>query len=84
MTKEITVADLRENLDQLLIEAQQGTTLRVMDGGSPILDIMPAFETFEDLHVRPARGSLRDFVPPPPLKLDIDIEALLREDRDSR
>jgi antitoxin (DNA-binding transcriptional repressor) of toxin-antitoxin stability system len=84
VTKEITVADLKENLDQLLIEAKQGTTLRIMDGGSAILDIMPAFETFEDFSVRPARGSLRDFVPPPPLKLDIDIEALLREDRDSR
>ena len=84
MTKEITVADLKEHLEELLNEAQQGTTLRIVDGGTAILDIVPAFEGFEDLTIEPARGSLRDFVPPPPLGVDIDVVALLREDRDSR
>jgi antitoxin (DNA-binding transcriptional repressor) of toxin-antitoxin stability system len=84
MTKEITVADLKEHLDDLLKEALQGTTLRIVDGGVALLDIVPAFEGFEDLTIRPARGSLRDFVPPPPLDIDVDVVALLREDRDAR
>ncbi len=84
MTKEITVADLKEHLEELLNEALQGTTLRIVDAGQALLDIVPAFEGFEDLTVRPARGSMRDWVPPPPLDIDIDVVALLREDRDAR
>jgi hypothetical protein len=41
-------------------------------------------KTPEDMIYRHARGSFADFVPPPPIESDVDIVAVLREDRDIR
>lgn len=41
-------------------------------------------KTPDDMVYRRARGSLADFVPPPPIESDVDVVALLREDRDAR
>jgi antitoxin (DNA-binding transcriptional repressor) of toxin-antitoxin stability system len=89
MTKEITVADLREHLDERLQEVRNGTTLRVVTDDQSAVEIRPAIPHWEwveinGLSVRPAKGSMRDVKFPPPLEPPIDVVALLREDRDKR
>ena len=82
MTKEITVQELKEHFDEQIAEVKSGTTLRVMDGQKVVAEIKP--KTTDDLIYRRATKSWKDFVPPPPIEADIDVVALLREDRDSR
>jgi antitoxin (DNA-binding transcriptional repressor) of toxin-antitoxin stability system len=88
MTKEITVQELQEHFADLFDEVRQGTTLRLIDGGKFVAEISPtetrASNIPEDMIYRRARGSLADFVPPPPIESDIDVVAVLREDRDAR
>lgn len=86
MTKEITVADLKEHLEERLDEVRNGVTLRVVEGDSAIVEISPAEEWIEQdgLRFRPGKGTLHDFVPPPPLEPEIDIVQYLLEERGDR
>jgi antitoxin (DNA-binding transcriptional repressor) of toxin-antitoxin stability system len=93
MTKDITVQELQEHFTDLFDEVRHGVTLRLIDGGNFVAEISPTAkkpretkpgETPEDMIYRRAVGSLADFVPPPPIESDVDIVAVLREDRDSR
>jgi hypothetical protein len=58
--------------------------LRVVDGEETIAEINPPDNPFGDLTVRPAVGSLRDVKLSPGRPIDVDVVALLREDRDKR
>ena len=62
MTKEITVADLREHLDERLEEVRSGTTLRVVTDDQGVVEIRQpntAWDWIEvnGLRVRRLRGT---------------------------
>lgn len=86
MTKEITVTDLKEHLEERLEEVRRGVTLRVLEGERAVVEIRPhdGWVDMNGLRVRPAKGSMRDVTFLPPLEPEIDVVALLREDRDAR
>ncbi|HEV7572756.1 MAG TPA: hypothetical protein VGQ21_14755 [Thermoanaerobaculia bacterium] len=88
MTKDISVQEMQEHFADHMDEVRSGVTLRLIDGGKFVAEIAPlarrATTTPEDMIYRHARGSMADFVPPPPIESDVDVVALLREDRDSR
>jgi antitoxin (DNA-binding transcriptional repressor) of toxin-antitoxin stability system len=89
VTKEITVAELKEHLEENLADVQKGgTTLRVVDGGTAVAEIRPA-EDEEwvrrgSLEVRPGKGSLRDLESATTLKLQRDVVEYLLEERGDR
>ncbi len=86
MTKEITVADLKEHLDEWLEEVRNGTTLLVLEGERTVFEVRPpgGWIDMNGLRVRPAKGKMRDIRFPPPLEPEIDVVALIREDHDAR
>lgn len=89
MTKEITVADLREHLDERLEEVRNGTTLRVVTDDQAVVEIRQPNTTWDwievnGLRVRPAKGHMRDVKLPPPLEPEIDIVQYLLEERGDR
>jgi len=88
MTKDISVQEMQDHFADCIEEVRQGVTLRLIDDGNFVAEISPAARrvtnTPEDMIYRHARGSMADFVPPPPIESDVDVVAVLREDRDSR
>ncbi|HEX9458976.1 MAG TPA: hypothetical protein VGA84_07510 [Thermoanaerobaculia bacterium] len=88
MTKDISVQEMQEHFADHIEEVRQGVTLRLVDGEHVVAEISPTprrvTNTPEDMIYRRATGSFADFVPPPPIESDVDVVALLREDRDSR
>ena len=67
MTKEITVAELKDRLEESLEEVRNGATLRVIEGDRALVEIVPT-QSRADRSKR-----LGDFrLPPldPPLKTD--------------
>jgi antitoxin (DNA-binding transcriptional repressor) of toxin-antitoxin stability system len=86
MTKEITLADLKEHLEERLEEVRNGTTFRVVTEDQAIIEIRPPDQWVEinGLRVRPAKGNMRDVVFPPPLEPEIDIVKYLLEERGDR
>jgi antitoxin (DNA-binding transcriptional repressor) of toxin-antitoxin stability system len=88
MTKDISVQEMQEHFADHIEEVRQGVTLRLIDGGKFVAEISPGERrpttTPEDMIYRHAYGSFADFVPPPPIESDVDIVAVLREDRDTR
>lgn len=88
MTKDISVQEMQEHFADHIEEVRQGVTLRLIDGDNFVAEISPTARrvttTPDDMIYRHARGSMADFVPPPPIESDVDIVAVLREDRDSR
>jgi len=83
MKKRVKIFELKNHLSKYLRHVRRGHTVEVLDRDTLIAEIVPV-ETKNGLQVRRATGSMRDFVPPPPLKTKVDVIALLREDRDSR
>lgn len=69
MSKQVTVKELRENLDELLAEVEAGETLTVVKEGLTFVQ-------------RGVRFPFRDFDPGPPLDLPVDSVALLIEERE--
>ncbi len=88
MTKDISVQELQEHFADHMEQVRRGVTLRLIDEGKFVAEISPtetrASNIPEDMIYRRARGSLADFVPPPPIESDVDVVAVLREDRDAR
>jgi antitoxin (DNA-binding transcriptional repressor) of toxin-antitoxin stability system len=88
MTKDISVQEMQEHFADHIEEVRNGVTLRLIDGDKFVAEISPTARrvttTPEDMIYRHAHGSMADFVPPPPIESDVDIVAVLREDRDSR
>ena len=83
MKKRVKISELKNNLSKYLRHVRRGHTVEILDRDTLIAEIVPV-EMKNGLRVRRATGSMRDFVPPPPLKMKIDVVKLLREDRDAR
>lgn len=89
MTKDVTVQEMQEHFAEHMEEVRRGVTIRLVEGENLIAELAPAAELLEsedpeDMILRPATGRFCDFVPPPPIDVEIDVVALLREDRDAR
>ena len=84
MTRDVAIETLREQLDEVMDDVRRGVTVRVVEEGQMVAEIAPSSGPREELVWRPAVGSLADFIPPPPIAANVDIVALLREDRDAR
>jgi prevent-host-death family protein len=82
MKKRVKISELKNHLSAYLRHVRKGHTVEVLDRDTPVANIVPIQE--DALVIHHATGSMRDFVPPPPLDLDVDVVALLREDRDAR
>lgn len=75
MSKQVTVKELRENLEELLAEVESGETLTVVND-----DRVAA--TGLRFAQRGIRFPFRGFDPGPPLKLPVDPVAALIEERE--
>ncbi|HEX9458974.1 MAG TPA: hypothetical protein VGA84_07500 [Thermoanaerobaculia bacterium] len=96
MTKDISVQEMQEHFADHIEEVRRGVTLRLIDGGSLVAEILPAesapttigpiskSESSDNLVFRPAIRSMRDIVLPPPLKTERDILEYLEEERGDR
>jgi prevent-host-death family protein len=84
MKKRVKISELKAHLSEHLRRVRRGATIEVLDRDRPIANIVPVDEGEGMVIVRPARGKLRDLKLPPPLKPEVDVVALLREDRDAR
>lgn len=71
MSKTVTVKELRENLEELIAEVEQGETLTVVRETNGLT-----------LAQRGVRFPFRGFDPGPPLDLPTDAVAALIEERD--
>jgi len=78
MSREVTVEELREKLDEIIADVQQGETLTVVADGKAIVTMQPT--------VAPRRGvpyPFRDFDwGPRPENLKTDPAALIIEERE--
>ena len=85
--KTVRIAELKAHLSAYLQIVRRGIAVRVMDRDTPIADIVPLPQApLPPLPSRPAKGSLADFVWPPPPKMDPTFDSLadLLEDRKDR
>jgi prevent-host-death family protein len=80
----VKVAELKARLSEYLRWVRRGRSLVVMDRDTPIARIVPYEGGTPSLRIRrPPPGALRlqDVPLPPPLETDVDIVALLLEER---
>ena len=82
MTRQVKISELKAKLSEHLRYVKRGHTIEVMDRDTPVAAIVPL--EANGLIIHKATRKMRDFVPPPPIKSDVDVVALLREDRDAR
>jgi prevent-host-death family protein len=82
--KQVGVAALKARLSEYLREVRRGRTLTVLDRDTPIAQVVPYPGEAVALRVRRPRGDaplLRDIPLPPPLTVEVDVVALLLEER---
>jgi len=84
MKKRVKISELKAHLSEYLRHVRRGHTVEVLDRDTPVARVVPFEERPSGLVVRPALARMRDFKLPRPLKLNVDVVALLREDRDAR
>jgi prevent-host-death family protein len=84
MKVRVKISDLKAHLSEYLRRVKSGETIEVLDRETPVANIIPVNTTASGLQYRPAEGRLQDLKLPPPLGIDIDVVALLRQDRDAR
>jgi prevent-host-death family protein len=83
--KTVRIAELKARLSEYLRVVRRGETIAVLDRDTPVAHIVPVRDRI-DLRVRrPAPGTPRpNQIPlPKPLKLPVDVVALLLEERQS-
>ena len=88
MSKEETVgiAELKARLSHYLREVRAGRPLTVLDRGRAVARLVPVEEKPGMAVRKPPPGTARpgDFEPLPPLGIDVDVMALLNEERGER
>lgn len=84
--KSVRIAELKTRLSEYLRAVRNGETIAVLDRETPVAQIVPVHKRVALQIRKPAAGT-----PPPnrvrlpkPLKLDVDIVDLLRDERQSR
>ena len=85
--KKVRIAELKARLSHYLRLVRKGTTITVCDRDTPVARIEPIRpEPYRLTITKPAPGTPRihEIPLPPPLGIEIDVVALLREDRDER
>lgn len=81
--RKVRIADLKARLSEHLRYVRRGHVVTVLDRDTAIAQVVP-YGQAEPLAVRQPLGryrSLHDVPLPPPLRLDADVVALLREER---
>ena len=85
MKRHVQITDLKSHLSEHLRTVRTGQPLIVMDRNTPIARIIP-FEVGAEVLVirkpRPGAPRIQDIPMPPPVKLDVDVVEVLREERD--
>jgi antitoxin (DNA-binding transcriptional repressor) of toxin-antitoxin stability system len=90
MTKEVTLQELRDHLDERIEDVRNGVTLFLVEDGKKLAEISPPsplggqWIEKNGLRYRPAKGDMKDVKLPPPLKPEIDILKYLEEERGDR
>lgn len=80
----IRIADLKSRLSEHLRKVRAGRSLTILDRDTPIARIVPWQESDVPLKVRLPRSgapSLQKVVLPAPLRLRVDIDQLLSQER---
>lgn len=81
---EVRIADLKARLSEYLRQVRNGEVLTVLDRNTPIARVIPHEKSPTLASRRPPAGSrIQDVALPPPLKLGVDLMALLAEERQS-
>ena len=81
MVKQVALEELRENLEQYIDEAANGTTIHVTKQGLTIANITPP--TAERAALTEPTKRLHDFIPGPrPKRLTVDPAQILIDDRE--
>lgn len=81
--KRVGVAELKARLSEYLRAVRRGEPLTVLDRETPVAQLVP-YDAPTPLQIHlPAGGAGRpgDVPLPPPLRLDIDVLALLQQER---
>jgi prevent-host-death family protein len=83
--RQVGIADLKARLSAYLRAVRRGRSLVILDRDTPVARVVP-YDRAEPLGVlrRLARRRLQDVPLPPPLRTDVDIVALLAEERGER
>ena len=85
MKKRVKISELKAHLSEYVRHVRRGYTVEVTDRDSPVARLVPYEQRGSGLVVQPAQGSMRDLkLPKLRWKTNIDVVALIREDRDSR
>lgn len=80
----VGIADLKARLSEHLRAVRRGRTLTVLDRDTPVARLVPYTGEPSALRVRPPRPGaprLHKVPLPPPLRLKVDVVALLAEER---
>jgi prevent-host-death family protein len=80
----VRIADLKARLSEYLRRVRRGDVLTVLDRDTPIARIVPHGDDRYHLTVRhpgPAARAPHRVPLPPPLKVEVDVVALLLEER---
>lgn len=81
--KEVRIAELKSRLSEYIRAVRNGETISVLDRETPVAQIVPVRDRVALRVRKPAPGAPRPnrVTLPKPLKLEIDIVALLLEER---
>ena len=80
----VQIAALKARLSEYLRRVRRGRTVTVLDRQTPVARIVPYSSEVMALKIRaplPGAPRLQDVPLPPPLETDVDIVALLLEER---
>lgn len=80
----VRIADLKARLSEHLRAVRRGRTLTVLDRDTPVAQLVPYARDGGALSVRPPRPGaprLHRIPLPPPLRVKVDVIALLNEER---
>jgi prevent-host-death family protein len=87
MRDHVGIAELKSRLSEYLRAVRKGRHLTVLDRDRPIARIVPYQAGTTRLEEREPAGKVErpaDVPLPPPLRLDVDVVALLLEEREER
>ena len=82
-TSHVRIAEFKARLSAYLRQVRGGRTLTILDRDTPIARVTPV-RSGRGLTIRESSGDLGEVPQPPPLRVDVDVVELLREERGDR